>query len=244
LNTKPNISQLPIYCVYRHVRPDKQEPFYIGIGDTKRSKRPFNRNKYWENIYELNCQDIEIDILHENLTWEQAVQQEIWWIAFYGRWDTGKGPLVNMTDGGEGTVGAILSKEHRANIAKANLGNLSNTGKIRITNGIDDSFITAGDLIPDGWRKGGKKRESFSLETCQRFSEQRKGRKLQLSDTERNNRSQRAIGNKAASGKKWINNGYRSLYIEQSMDIPTGWKAGRVRTWINQFEKQKLNSLT
>lgn len=240
MNSSLDAQNKPIYYVYRHVRPDKNEPFYIGIGGGNRSNRPYNRNRHWLNVYRLNNREIEVDILVDELTWKEACDLEIWWIAFYGRKDKGKGPLVNLTDGGDGTVGFIQSEDHKRKISNANKGNLSNTGKLTITNGKEEKFIDKLEEVPEGWWKGRAKKHSWSICSRQLVSKQRKGKSLNLSKEERLARSERAKGNKSASGKKWINNGFRSLYIENSVEVPTGWKLGRIRTWINQFEKQKL----
>lgn len=55
--------------LYRHVRPDKDEVFYIGIGkNEKRAYSKVNRNKYWHNIVSKNNGIYDIEILFEDLT--------------------------------------------------------------------------------------------------------------------------------------------------------------------------------
>lgn len=54
MNTTQQILEQPIYYVYRHIRPDTGEVFYIGIGGGKRANSIFNRNIYWKNIYRIN----------------------------------------------------------------------------------------------------------------------------------------------------------------------------------------------
>jgi len=93
--------------VYRHIRLDKNEPFYIGIGsdDSGEYSRAYikkERNKYWHHITRKIKYDIEI--LLEDLTWEQACEKEKEFIKLYGRKDLGLGTLVNMTDGGDGLI--------------------------------------------------------------------------------------------------------------------------------------------
>jgi hypothetical protein len=98
--------------VYRHIRLDKNEPFYIGIGNDKsfsRAREIHNRNKYWTNVFSQT--NIEIEILCDELTWEDARKKEIEFIKLYGRKDLGNGCLVNMTDGGEGALNP--TKENR-----------------------------------------------------------------------------------------------------------------------------------
>lgn len=84
--------------VYRHIRLDKNEPFYIGI--SKDQYRPYatkNRSKYWARI--VNKSDYRVEILFDDLTYEQAKEKEIEFISLYGRKDLNNGCLVNMTDG-------------------------------------------------------------------------------------------------------------------------------------------------
>lgn len=115
--------------VYRHRRLDTNEIFYIGIGKTeKRAYFKFNRNKYWNNI--INKTEYGVEILYPDISWEDACELEQFLIQEYGRRDLGLGPLVNMTDGGEGTLGnktflgKKLSDEHKMNISKGNKGKL------------------------------------------------------------------------------------------------------------------------
>lgn len=94
--------------VYRHIRVDKNEPFYIGIGDNK--KRAYShrsRNKYWKNIAK---QGYEVEILFDDLTWEQACEKEKEFITLYGRKDLNTGTLVNLTDGGDGALGRPMTE--------------------------------------------------------------------------------------------------------------------------------------
>ena len=103
--------------VYRHIRLDKNEPFYIGI--SKDPYRPFTKNrknKHWLRI--TNKTDYKVEILFDDLTYEQAKEKEIEFIKLYGRRDLKNGTLVNMTDGGEGTLNIIVSEKTRNLISK------------------------------------------------------------------------------------------------------------------------------
>lgn len=111
-------------CVYKHIRLDNNEVFYIGIGKTK--KRPYstnNRNKYWHNI--VNKCRYSIEIINDNIEWDDACEEEKYWIKFYGRKDLNEGTLVNMTDGGDGIVNLIRSDEHIEKIRNASIKNKS-----------------------------------------------------------------------------------------------------------------------
>lgn len=96
--------------VYRHIRNDTNEIFYIGIGSTSLFKRAYskhNRNNYWKNIVKFT--DYTVEILIEDIDWLTACEKEIEFIKLYGRKDLKLGTLVNMTDGGEGAIGYIFS---------------------------------------------------------------------------------------------------------------------------------------
>lgn len=100
--------------VYRHIRLDKNEPFYIGIGSDKNYNRAYNkvsRTKFWKAV--INKTQYEVEIIADNLSWEEACKKEIEFIKLYGRKDLGVGTLVNLTDGGNGGKGKRLSEEHK-----------------------------------------------------------------------------------------------------------------------------------
>jgi hypothetical protein len=89
--------------LYRHIRLDINQPFYVGIGSDdffRRATEITRRNTYWNNIVESTA--YEVEIILQDLTWEEACKKEKEFIALYGRKDLKKGFLVNHTDGGEG----------------------------------------------------------------------------------------------------------------------------------------------
>lgn len=96
--------------VYQHRRKDTNEIFYVGIGvDVHRAVKKQHRNIHWQRIVALY--GYEIEIIETDCSYEKAREIEIAMIAEIGRRDLGKGPLVNMTNGGEGTRNRILSKD-------------------------------------------------------------------------------------------------------------------------------------
>jgi len=106
--------------VYRHIRLDKNMPFYIGIGKTeKRAYQKKYRNNIWHSI--INKTDYEVEILFDNISWEEACEKEKEFINLYGRIDLETGFLANQTDGGDGNNN--LSIEKRKRISEANKGN-------------------------------------------------------------------------------------------------------------------------
>ena len=74
------------WYVYKHVRLDKNEPFYIGIGSTENYARAFSRsirNDIWKKI--TNKSEYSVEILYENLTIEEAKSIEVELISKYGK---------------------------------------------------------------------------------------------------------------------------------------------------------------
>lgn len=88
--------------VYQHRRLDTNKVFYVGIGDGVDYKRAYSkvdRNKWWRNI--ISKCEYRVEILKDNITWEEACKKERYYIKKYGRSING-GDLVNLTEGGEG----------------------------------------------------------------------------------------------------------------------------------------------
>jgi hypothetical protein len=114
--------------VYQHRKPGTLDIFYIGRAKSK--KRLFsksNRNEFWHNIVN-KYGGFEVDILAENLTWEESGVVEKDYILKIGRRDLGTGPLVNLTDGGEGVENIIISNETRSKLKAAKIGNKNGSG--------------------------------------------------------------------------------------------------------------------
>lgn len=88
--------------VYRHIRLDKNQPFYIGVGLSDNHRRAYekrHRNVYWNNIISKTA--YEVEILIDNLTEEEAFNKEVEFISLYGKSLNG-GLLCNISDGGGG----------------------------------------------------------------------------------------------------------------------------------------------
>lgn len=152
--------------VYRHIRLDKNEVFYIGIGSDEnyeRASTPKNRNRYWHNI--VNKTPYEVEIILDELTWEEACEKEKEFIKLYGRKDLKEGTLVNMTDGGEGAVGVLVSESTRQKISQ-NHSNVS---------GANNPMY--GKKRDDNWCRGLTKDTD---ERVRRISDKLKGREKSL----------------------------------------------------------------
>ncbi|BAU39993.1 group I intron endonuclease [Ralstonia phage RSP15] len=119
------------HYVYQLRREDSQEPYYIGKGKGKRAwehiqghmlnTSQHNRNKAAKAKRE--GVEILVEFLWTDLSDEEAQRREVWAIKMWGRKDLKEGPLTNMTDGGDGMSGRIMSEETKKKIGDANRGN-------------------------------------------------------------------------------------------------------------------------
>lgn len=161
--------------VYRHIRLDKNEPFYIGIGSDLQYKRAYQiktrRNHIWHKI--ASKTEIEIEILFDDLTYEKAIAKEIEFIALYGRINKGNGILCNLTDGGEGTLGLVVSEETKKKNSERFKGEKNPMyGKKLSPEAIEKSRLKR--LGQTAWNKG--KKGIYSEESLKKMSEMQKGK--------------------------------------------------------------------
>ncbi len=100
-----------VHYVYRHVRLDTGEVFYVGIGvknlKGKKAetvyKRAFShkkgsRSNFWFKVAKKS--KYEVEILFECISLEEACKKEAEFIRLYGRKDLKTGTLVNLCEGG------------------------------------------------------------------------------------------------------------------------------------------------
>jgi hypothetical protein len=111
--------------LYRHIRLDKNQPFYIGIGksdsDFKRAYSNKNRNVYWNNI--VNSTEYRVEIMLHDIMWEEACQKEIEFISLYKK-NTQNGTLCNIADGGNGGyLGKEINEKRRQSLIGHKLTN-------------------------------------------------------------------------------------------------------------------------
>ena len=105
-----------IFYLYRHIRLDKNVPFYVGIGRKDISnfksqkseyKRAFSnnqRNFLWKRI--VNRTAFQVEIIYECDSELEIKEKEKEFIEIYGRKDLKSGTLCNLTDGADGRLGA------------------------------------------------------------------------------------------------------------------------------------------
>jgi hypothetical protein len=102
------------YYTYAYLREDGT-PYYIGKGKAGRINNKLH-------AIHLPPEEGRRIFLKQNLTDEEARKHEIYMIAVLGRKDLGTGILRNMTNGGEGCAGRVLSDETKKKLSEAHKG--------------------------------------------------------------------------------------------------------------------------
>lgn len=103
INTRDILCVLPEvqprnYYIYIHRYLSDNQVFYVGKGSGDRYKKFSNRSYMWKIAAYEN--GVQVEILHDNLSEEEAFALEIKLIKEYGRiWD-GTGNLINIHEGG------------------------------------------------------------------------------------------------------------------------------------------------
>lgn len=107
------------FYTYAYLREDGT-PYYIGKGKESRIIRKHRRRnkQYFNPPNDTN----KIIFLKKNLTEEQAFRHEKYMIAVFGRKDLGTGILRNMSNGGEGSSGFIMSREAKQKLSISHKG--------------------------------------------------------------------------------------------------------------------------
>jgi hypothetical protein len=233
--------------VYRHIRKDTNEVFYIGIGKTiKRMISKNYRNKHWHNI--VNKTEYYGEIIFDGISWEEAQIKERELIKKYGRRDLNEGTLVNMTDGGEGTSGYIHTEEwklqnsikskgkiipeYQKEAVKKYMSNrlITEDFKRKVSEGVKKYYDNVG-------RKEKKKckkepliwvtKNNINKRTCQSYIEDlfkdgwALGRNISIDISHK-------ISHK---GSVWMNNGFKDSMIQKDNVqnyINMGWSRGRL----------------
>ncbi len=117
-----------MFYVYAYLREDRT-PYYIGKGKGGRA--------YIKHINVSVPKDkSRIIFLETNLSEIGAFAIERRMIRWYGRKDLNTGILRNLTDGGEGSSGVLISKQTKDIISKKNKG-LIRSNKIKLQMSID-----------------------------------------------------------------------------------------------------------
>lgn len=145
------------HYVYIHFRESDGTPFYVGKGCSRkhekiqtyeRAREP-HKNQRW--LYVVNKYGILINVIASCKTDQEAQRLEKQIIKEIGREN-----LVNMTDGGDGHCGIIVSDELREKRRINSKGPRSEAwiASIRAArkNGGNGGVVKTGDKLPQSWR--------------------------------------------------------------------------------------------
>lgn len=102
------------FYVYVHLKADSREPFYVGKGKARRAWSGSGRNAWWRRIVAKH--GLAVMVQRHFLNESDAFASEVETIAVLR--DLGY-ELCNLTDGGEGSSGAVRSHETRAKLSAA-----------------------------------------------------------------------------------------------------------------------------
>lgn len=113
---------------YVYLLKDQGVPFYVGKG----TKGRMYEHAYFARIKKRNSavlnkirkiwregRSIEYELVFWTDDTDAAYNKEMELISSIGRRDQGKGTLMNLTDGGEGVRGYVITESHRKNLSVA-----------------------------------------------------------------------------------------------------------------------------
>jgi hypothetical protein len=134
------MAQFVNYYVYELRHPETNSVYYVGKGNSRRSRhndhvneayRLINWRKEQNNIHAGKTRKIIEQGLNplfvkvfETVNKTDAFEKEIELIARYGRINMKTGPLANLTEGGECATGWKHTDEAKAKISKAHTGRI------------------------------------------------------------------------------------------------------------------------
>lgn len=183
-----------MYYLYRHIRNDKNEPFYIGVGTDKGKKRHYNRsrevsnrNSLWKKIVVKT--EYQIEIMMESDDYDFILNKEIEFIALYGRIDLHTGSLANLTSGGKG-VAKLDPVTNQRRIYKM---------KGRIVSKETRQKLSEGRKGQKNWRYGVK----YTPEQCLEISKRMKGHTYSLG-RKHSEESKKKISESRFGSKHWL----------------------------------------
>ena len=231
--------------VYVHRKKNTGEIFYVGIGQTE--KRAYNitnrQNKHWKRV--VKKYGYVVEILEKGLDWEQACRRERELIAELGRNDLKLGPLVNMTDGGDGLNNPSLETRKKLKYKKSEQHKelLRNFRK-----GVKQSEDTVRKRISTGYHKTEKYRQKQRDAHLGKLHSEETKEKLRkpkpLRTEEHSNKISEAKKGKPAHNKNSKRSHIWSLVDEIKKLRQEGWSLEKLRKHYKCGEKTILKILS
>ena len=164
---------MTIYYIYAYVRKDGT-PYYIGKG---KGNRAFHKS----HSVSVPKDKSRIIFLETNLTELGSLALERRLISWWGRKNNKTGILRNLTDGGEGVSGVVISEESRKKISDYHKGKLkSNYHKSKMSEAKINVPKTEKHKLKISLSKLGIKRKPFSEETKQKMRESQQRRRASV----------------------------------------------------------------
>lgn len=227
------------YYIYFHINDAKNEIFYVGKGFGRRAFRKNDRNKFWKNV--TSKYSYTIVFPHKDITEEEAIKLEIYYISKIGRRDLGNGPLVNLTDGGDGSSGYIMTSEHKNKIREKMKGRIFSEEHLKRNR---ESKI--GKQRPESVRKklsNYRKGKRLSKETKLKISQSGKGRKhseetkIKISESNKG----RVVSNKTRKLLKKRNECKQVLQLDLNNNLITKYTSIKEAARVNNLDAATIS---
>lgn len=151
------------HYVYIHRKASDGSPFYVGKGSLRarqksqgceRALTHDSRNRAWRNVVAKHGLVVEVVASCADDAIAQSLERKL--IAELGRRNAGSGPLINLTDGGDGHAGIIVSDDLRRKRSANAKGPRSDAWVQSIRrarkNGGNGGVVKRGDKLPENWR--------------------------------------------------------------------------------------------
>jgi len=174
--------------VYEHYKLSDGGVFYVGIslnsdGLYLRLNDKNKRSRFWKSI--VSKHGFSAKVVSDNITFEEAKVIEVELVKKYGRLNNGSGCLCNLTDGGDGCAGFVITDEYRKKISEATKGKTCLYGEKNPFYGKTHSAESR-KKISEALKKSDKNKgernhnygKKMSDELKKRMSDLRKGKKM------------------------------------------------------------------